>query len=198
MKSILRPMLAAFALGLALVPVASRAASQPPEGRVDRLDTLVKLTADQKLRAAEIFRNENAILDAFTNIDDRALKGMDARVESRAQIRALLTPEQRKKFDVSPQSLGGGLPVDPQNLVDRLDQVVSLTADQKAKALQIIWNDLTDQLAATPEGQALKGFMWQQPVRDQLRALLTPAQQAKFDVTSPYRRSGPASAKTGG
>ncbi len=72
---------------------------------------------------------------------------------------------------------------------------MSLSNEQKAKALQIVWNEHIDQIAATPPDQPPKGFLWTQTVRDQLRAILTPEQQAKFDVTPPYRRSGPGSGK---
>ena len=102
----------------------------------------------------------------------------------------MLTPEQRQKYDVSPQRLGGGLPADPANLVVSLDQKVTLTAEQKQKATAIIWDDLMDQMAKLPAEQTLPGFRWSDKVRDQLRGVLTPEQQAKFDQTTPYRKSG--------
>src|SRR5439155_18060268 len=130
---------------------------------------------------AALFQKEATALDAITTIEDRAMKGMEARQATRADLRALLTPEQRKKYDVSPQSLGGGLAADPANLVAFLDQAIPLTAEQRKKATAILWDDITDQMAALPEDKPLPGFRWSDPVRAKLRAVLTPEQQAKFD-----------------
>ncbi len=152
--------------------------------RTARLDKLVGLTADQRAEATEVFREENAAVDAIGgDLRDRALQGAPAREQSRAQIRALLTPTQRKKFDLSPQSDGGGLAVNPDVMVARIDKLLTLTADQKVQATAIIWNALTDEIAALPEDQALKGFRWQQATVDQLRAILTAAQQQIYDAT---------------
>jgi RNA polymerase sigma factor (sigma-70 family) len=160
------------------------------ESRVARIAALVGLTPEQQARVAEIFRKETAALEAFAAGDERATKGMEARQAARAEVRAMLTPEQRQKYDVSPQRLGGGLPADPANLVASLDQKVTLTAEQKQKATAIIWDDLMDQMAKLPAEQALPGFRWSDKVRDQLRGVLTSEQQATFDQTTPYRKSG--------
>src|SRR4051794_37452350 len=83
---------------------------------------------------------------------------LETRQATRAEIRALLTPEQRSKYDVSPQSLGGGLPADPANMAMALEQAVGLTSEQKKKATDIFWDDITDQIAALPPDQNLKAF----------------------------------------
>jgi hypothetical protein len=163
--------------------------------RVERLDALVHLSATQKAQVSEAFAREEAALSTMAPGKERMTEGADFRQATRVRVRSVLTPEQRRKYDISPQSLGGGLPTDPANLVMRLDQVATLTADQKTKATQIIWDDLTDQLAALPDDQPLKGFMWGDKVRDQLRAILTPAQQAKFDSTPPYRKNNRPAAR---
>ena len=198
MNSLFRLVPAALALGLALVPMIGRAVSPSAESRVARLDALVQLSSNQQTAALLIFAHENAVLDSLATPEERVQKGSDARLASRTQIRAVLTPEQRKKYDISPQTLGGGSVVNPESFVDRLHQAIPLNAEQKTEALQIIWHEHIDQVAATPPDQAPKGFFWSQAVRDQLRAILTPEQQAKFDATPPYRSSGPRSAKTGG
>jgi RNA polymerase sigma factor (sigma-70 family) len=177
-------------------PTAMASAPASPgvvQSRVSRLDALVHLTADQAKRAADVFGRELTALDAFGTLEDRAVKGMEIRQQSRADIRALLTPEQRRKYDIAPQSMGGGLSVDPANLVDRLDKLVALTPEQKKNATEIFWDDVVNQVSAMPADQPLRGFMWSDPVRDRLHAILTAEQQAKFDTTSPYRKSrGPA------
>lgn len=158
------------------------------ERRVDRLDALVHLTPEQRMRAAALFAKEATILDGIPE-QERGEKGMEARVATRKDVRAALTDEQRRKYDISPQSLGGGLPVDPANMVTRLDQAVKLTPQQKQKAIEILWEDVIDQVAALPADQQLKGFQWRDPVRDRLRGILSNEQQSAFDVTPPYRKN---------
>jgi Spy/CpxP family protein refolding chaperone len=165
------------------------------ETRVTRLDTLVGLTPEQQARVAEIFRKEADALADIPNAD-RALQGMDARKGARAEVRALLTPEQRKKYDVSPQTLGGGMRTNPENLAQRLHEIVALTPEQKRQVTAIFMDDIIDQMAALPPEEELPGFRWHDKVRGQLRTVLTSEQQAKFDVTTPYRASGrPAGAR---
>jgi Spy/CpxP family protein refolding chaperone len=157
------------------------------ETRITRLDTLVRLTPEQQLQVAAIFQKEADALAAFSPGEDRMLQGMDARQGARAEVRALLTPEQRRKYDVTPQGLGGGMRTNPESLMQRLDQVVTLSADQKKQATAIFWDDIIDQMAALPPEQELPGFRWGDKVREQLRVVLTPEQQAKFDATTPYK-----------
>lgn len=281
MKSLLRPLLAALAFGLALMPVSSRAAQPAAEVKVAQLDALVQLSPDQKAQALEIFRNENTVLDglniasgdahtvqtwfatrgksrddigallapvqkkvyehsrqnvggglirvspeeqvarldrlvgltpgqktvAYQVFDeeleslldlpsaDRLAKGGEFRQTAKAQIRSLLTPEQLMKYNHAPQDQGGGLPANPENMVASLSQLVSLTSVQKAQATQILWNEVDAQLAAGTPEEPPKGFRWTPRVKDQLRAILTPDQQAKFDVTQPYRSNAKAGGK---
>lgn len=153
--------------------------------RLDMLDALVGLTPEQRRHLAAVFDEETRALDALP-LSERGEKGSDTRIAARAAVRAALTPEQRKKYDVTPQAAGGGLAINPANLVSRLDQLVSLDADQKQKALAIVWDDLIDQIAALPADQQLPGFLWHHGVRQRLRAVLSPAQQELFDRTPPY------------
>ena len=81
----------------------------PPETKVARLNEAVGLTSAQAKVAQKIFAEE---LDALLEIPeaDRPLKGMEARQTARAEVRAILTPEQLSKYDTTPQSRGGGAP----------------------------------------------------------------------------------------
>ncbi len=183
---LLRILLASLAFSL--VGLASLQAAGPSiEMRVDRLDALVHLTPKQKVEIAAVFREEDEALAQIKPSDMPALSS-PARQASRAGVRALLTPEQRKVYDLSPQTLGGGLVANPEFLAARLDQAVHLTGAQQKQAIDIFWNNLREQIAAMPDDQPLKGFNFSNKVRDELRAILTPEQQAKFDVTPPYRR----------
>ncbi len=197
MTSLFRPfLLLAFLLSFASVTPALRAAEMSTKRRLDRLDALVQLSSVQRDQALAIFEKEEATLAQWPEGPERGAKGADARQQSRSAIRALLTPEQRKKYDVSPQSLGGGLITDPANIVLRLDQAVALTPEQKKRASDIIWADLRAQMAALPPDETLKGFLWRDDLRAELRALLTPEQQAKFEATPPFGKNAMRSGET--
>lgn len=171
-------------------PAMPAAKQNAVETRVGRLNTLVGLTPEQQARVAGIFRKEASALEAFPAGEQRAIQGMETRQAARAEVRALLTPEQRKKYDVSPQTLGGGMRTNPEALMQRLDETVALSADQKRMVTAIFLDDIIDQMAALPPEEELPGFRWRDKVRTQLRAVLTAEQQAKFDATVPYRASG--------
>jgi RNA polymerase sigma factor (sigma-70 family) len=156
------------------------------ERKIDRLDLLVGLTPQQKTHVGALFAKESAALELIP-MAERGEKGQDIRVATRDAVRAALSEPQRRKYDVSPQSAGGGLAADPAMMVTRLDQTVTLTTEQKQKATEILWDDLIEQVAALPPDQQLRGFLWHNRVRDRLRILLTPEQKARFDQTPPYR-----------
>jgi hypothetical protein len=185
----LRPVLLALAFGSLCFILSLQAAGMNSDVRLARLDQLVGLTSDQKAKAAQIFQTEDQSIEALAP-NDRLVKGSDARQSSRQQIRALLTPPQRNKFDLAPQTMGGGLRTNPDNLVDRLHQLLNFSAEQKQRAREILWNELADQLAAVPEGGELPGFRWRDATRDQLRAILTPEQLAKYNSTPQIQGGG--------
>jgi protein CpxP len=121
MKSSLRNLLAVLALGAALLPVASMAQDAPPsekrgpgggrgrmtpEQQVERLDKALTLTAEQKTQIAAIYKESAAALQAIPQ-EERREKGMEMMKATREKIRAVLTPEQAKKFDDMPP-MGGG------------------------------------------------------------------------------------------
>jgi hypothetical protein len=86
-------------------------------------------------------------------------------------------------------ALRGGNPY-PGGPVGRLDQLVNLTAGQRAAVTQIF----ADQNAAlqtftSPEDRMKKGSVIRQNARARIRTLLTPAQQAIYDAT-PQRLGG--------
>lgn len=181
MKSLLRPLLAALALGLAFLPSPGRAAGPTPEVRVVRLDQLVGLTSDQKPKVADVFRREDAELLAL-NPSDRPLKAMEVRQASRDRVRALLTPAQQKIYDRAPQVRGGGLTLPtPETKLANLDKNVGLTEAQKAVAMQVFQEEF-EALVAIPPGERLeRGQPYRTAAQDQVRALLTPEQLAKMD-----------------
>ncbi|HVS52233.1 MAG TPA: hypothetical protein VHD62_07750 [Opitutaceae bacterium] len=161
-----------------------------PDKRVAQLDALVGLSPDQKQVALQIFEEELESLLLFPSTQERLVQGMEVRQTTKKEVRDILTPAQRQKYDFTPQGQGGGMPVNPDNQVASLDRIVALTAEQKAAANQIFWNEVRAQIAAAGPDHPLRAFRWNNDVRDRLRALLTAEQQAKFDATSPYRRNG--------
>jgi hypothetical protein len=77
------------------------------ENLTARLDSLVALTPEQNAKALDVFEQANRKLYAFSR-DERPAKGRPIRVKMRADIRAMLTPDQQAKYDAAPQYLAGG------------------------------------------------------------------------------------------
>jgi hypothetical protein len=83
--------------------------------RTGRLDQLIELTSAQRAEADRVFAHEKTALEVFAPGKERATKGVSIRQDSRAQIRALLTPSQQEIYDRTPQRLGGASLHDPDN-----------------------------------------------------------------------------------
>jgi len=114
---------------------------------------------------------------------DRLQKAMGIRMTARAQVRALLTAEQQKKYDRTPQTHGGGQTMNSANRVARLDADVTLTTEQKKIATEIYDEEAEELLAFSPEDRPLKGKAARQASKELIRMLLTPAQREKQDAT---------------
>jgi hypothetical protein len=173
---------AALAAGLALLPRVASANGMNPEFMADRLDNVVHLTDGQRDQAVEIFAKENDALQAIASFEDRLEKGMPIRQAARAQIRALLTPAQQQVYDRTPQSEGGGQTMSPVNMAERLDRTVNLTDDQTLQVAAIYEHQAEAMQALTPEERATQGPGINQAARAQVRALLTPQQQQRWDA----------------
>ena len=177
----MKPCLPVLLALVALVPAAVRANGMNIDLLVNRLDQLVHLSASQKAQATEVFTQENNALQAFSTAQESLTKGMNIRVNARAQIRALLTPEQQEIYDTTPQRLGGGSMRDYAAATSRLDAVVTLTDDQIAKIGAIFrQRDLALQPLTRTE-LLTKGAEIHRAAAAQARALLTPEQQRKYD-----------------
>jgi RNA polymerase sigma factor (sigma-70 family) len=149
---------------------------------VDQLDRLVSLSAEQKLAAEKIFAEQESALQQFP-IEDRAEKGMSIRQNTRVQIRALLSESQQKIYNTSSQRLGGGSIYDPAAMAARLDEMVSLTEAQTMQAAAIFQKSIDRGQPLEPiktDGSA-PAAIWND-AKAELRALLTPEQQKKFDA----------------
>jgi periplasmic protein CpxP/Spy len=75
-----------------------------PEKRTEMLTKQLKLTSDQQPKVLDILKSEQSQMeslrsDTSTSQDDRRSKMMDIHKASDDQIRALLTPDQQKKWD---------------------------------------------------------------------------------------------------
>jgi hypothetical protein len=153
----------------------------PPANEVARLDAVVHLTAAQKSEALQIFTDQ---IEALVEIPaaDRPEKGAPIRQGTRASIRALLTPEQQQQYDATPQNRGGNQKVNPVNLGVRLDTVVNLNDDQIRQVAAIYIQESADLQPLTPEELPTKGRAIRQAAAAQIRALLTPEQQKRFDA----------------
>jgi periplasmic protein CpxP/Spy len=75
-----------------------------PDRRADMLTKRLNLSADQKAKVTGIFKSEQEQMqkiraDASVSQEDRSAKMMDTNKASNDQIRALLDPDQQKKWD---------------------------------------------------------------------------------------------------
>jgi periplasmic protein CpxP/Spy len=75
-----------------------------PEKRTEMLTKHLSLTSDQQPKVLEILKSEQSQMqslhsDSSLSQEDRRSKAMDIHKSSNDQIRALLTPDQQKKFD---------------------------------------------------------------------------------------------------
>jgi periplasmic protein CpxP/Spy len=75
-----------------------------PDRRADMLTKRLNLSADQKTKVADIFKSEQEQMqkihaDASVSQPDRRAKMVDIHKASSDQVRALLNPDQQKKWD---------------------------------------------------------------------------------------------------
>lgn len=75
-----------------------------PQKRTEMLTKHLNLTSDQQGKVLDIFKSEQSQMeslrsDTSTSQDDRHAKMMDIHKTSNDQVRALLNPDQQKKFD---------------------------------------------------------------------------------------------------
>jgi len=79
-----------------------------PEQRLERLEQAVgSLTADQKNKIKAIYEKAAEKMQGLSQ-EERREKGMEIMQESGRQVRALLTPDQQKKFDEMMAQARGG------------------------------------------------------------------------------------------
>jgi Spy/CpxP family protein refolding chaperone len=78
------------------------------EQRIEQIEQAVgSLTADQKKKIAGIYAAMAEKMQGLSQ-EDRREKGMELMASARKEVRAVLTPEQQKKFDDMPQGGRGG------------------------------------------------------------------------------------------
>jgi periplasmic protein CpxP/Spy len=85
-------------------PAHGRGGRFDPDRRAEMLTKRLNLSADQKAKVDGIFKSEQEQMqkiraDASVSQPDRRAKMMDTHKASNDQIRALLNPDQRKKWD---------------------------------------------------------------------------------------------------
>lgn len=160
-----------------------------PEQMVASVDGLVSLTRAQRKLVTEIV-NQTVTDVLAVPADRRTLDDGAIRNQMRRDIREVLTPEQRIKYDRAPQISGGGLTLAlPENKVIRLDQLVRLNADQKTQALKIFTAEFEALFALTEADRLAGGANARKTAREAIRAILNSEQQAKYDA-APQSKGG--------
>ena len=149
-----------------------------PEVRVAKLNESIPLTADQRVKITEIFKTEVDALAALPS-DARPFKRFEIYQAAIGRVRAVLTPAQQKKYDVTPTHLEGGQIYYPESEVTALDRQVGLTEAQKVVAREIFQEQAEALLALSPEDRPVKGREAREAAQEQVRSLLTPEQRKK-------------------
>ena len=107
----LKVLLTALALGVAAsAPLSAqeKKGGMSPEQYVERVEQAVgSLTADQKTKIKNIVAKTQEATKALPK-EERKEKGQAMQKKQREDIRAVLTPEQQKKFDAMPTGGSGG------------------------------------------------------------------------------------------
>jgi hypothetical protein len=184
MKSILSSAYGLVVLALFLAPATSPAQvgrSSSPESRVAQLNQSIPLTPDQQAKVLAIYQTETEAL-GHVPADTRFIKTFELRQASRQQVRAVLTPEQQRKYEITPTGRGGGQTFYPENRMASLDREVGLTPQQKKVALEVFTEEAESLRALEPDDRPIKGREFREASRDQIRMLLTPDQQKKRDA----------------
>lgn len=169
---------------------------------LEHLTGKLDLTADQKTKVQPIIDQSRPQLAA---IHQEAMEKMRTILENAgAQIRPLLTAQQQEKFDAMKQkhqemrkaaqdaknsdltSAGPGPGPGPMhhmmgNPLEHLTEMLGLTADQQAKVQPII-DQTRPQIEALHQESMEKARTIMESAGAQIRPLLTPQQQEKFDA----------------
>jgi len=154
-----------------------------PARMVHRLDKLVHLSADQSAAATIVFEHQLQALAPLSADERRGAGTVKVNTQMRTDIRALLTPEQQQIYDTSPQTEGGGAMVNVANRTSSLDRTVTLSDAQVLQVATLYQSQVSALAALAPdERQGPKAKSIFQATRAQVRAVLTPEQQAKFDA----------------
>jgi hypothetical protein len=152
----------------------------------------LNLTTEQTDRIAILFVNESVEMDALGYVPPR---GAVTAVRQRwlAQVRDLLTPDQRGKFNLIAQSYGGGrVGKSPWDLLERLDKLVHLTPVQKTAALDILIRGTEFVTESDGPDQAAMVRKIHQAMKAEIRGLLT-TDQLKLWETMPKKSRAKAS-----
>ncbi|MFT3781650.1 MAG: hypothetical protein QM790_06490 [Nibricoccus sp.] len=189
MKNPLRSLLLVLSTSI-VAPFASAMTAQPvpAETLVARLSEAISLTSDQKEKITAIIQKQNDAIQALPpgkasdpqSEVDYMQRVFTLRSTARAEVRALLMPEQQKKYDHISQIRGGGQTQNSSNRVAQLDAQVGLTEAQKKLAAEIYDEEYEELLAFAPEERPVKGQQVRQSTKALIQAMLTPEQQQKI------------------
>jgi Spy/CpxP family protein refolding chaperone len=145
----------------------------------------IDITTAQMWQVEVIYTNEWVDIQALGRPPLRSRAEVN-KIHKRAfeQVRAILTPEQRVKFNLLPQHLGGGLTTrSPWDRADQLDKLVHLTPAQKEQALSVFIaaaEELGEAGAGAPSAQLAT---INRTMRRMIRSILTPEQQKIWDAS---------------
>lgn len=176
----------------------------------------LNLTEAQKAEVKRIMsahREEMKRVQSDTSLtrDQKAARAREIKRAGMAEFRQTLTPEQQKKLDEKQQLRGQKMTMTPEKRealrakIDGARKELNLTSAQESKIKQIIesrkaeFQSLHESKTLTPEQKRAEFKKMHTSVKEQIRQVLTPDQQKKFDeMASKARAKYGARVKTQG
>src|SRR5262249_33252400 len=111
-------------------------------------------------------------------------------LDARKEIRAVLTPQQRNRYDLAPERVGGGAEQDFAFELKQLDQLVHLTREQFEKAKKTFASGVLAQAQFADEENGPETRRIRANTQEEIRALLTPEQLKIYNSTPDFRGGG--------
>jgi len=141
--------------------------TRTPESMVQDIEKAVTLTADQKAKILKIYSDAGAKAE-----QDGRGGGFGFYMRANEAVEKVLTPDQMKKWQAYTlqQSI--------DNRINRIDQAVTLTAEQKTKIKPVIEKEITAQTKFMAEWRAQGENADQQAMRDKMTEIRSATDKA--------------------
>lgn len=166
-----------------LIPMGSGGGllGKSPWEQLERLDTLVHLSTDQKNSALKVYViGTEALME--NQLPENAAAVRKIRTAMSEDINRILTPAQREIWEAEPAKKGGGQPTfSAEHQVERLDAIVHFSPSERGAAL-LIYQEAIALLMKYPFSERpLLMPKYRSEAEEKIRTILTPDQQKAWD-----------------